>query len=104
MLGKICVNFIRDALSVTPIIEPVLDIVRIAAIAYDPEEIYLCSSKFAFSPAEISRMQNSLAASIGANAKVPILRGVYSPEMEAMSGIISRVIENWLDEMIVPNT
>lgn len=102
--GVTYANFIRDALSVAPILEPTLDIIRVAAIAYDPEDIFLCSGKFDFSPADVKRLQNSLSASVGIGAKAPTLHGIYNPQMEAMSGIISRVIGNWLDEMIVPNT
>ena len=75
-----------------------------AAIAYDPDDIYLCSSRFSFLPEEIERMQNRLNTSVGIGAFPPKLHAVYNPEMEAMSGIISRVISDWLDSMIVPKT
>jgi len=41
---------------------------------------------------------------VGIGANPPKLHAVYNPEMEAMSGIISRVIGDWLDSMIVPAT
>lgn len=102
--GVTYTNFMHDALSTSVILEPALEIIRTAAIAYDPEEIYICSNRFSFSPDEVLRMQNRLAASVGIGAYPPKLHAVYNPEMEAMSGIISRVIGNWLDSMIVPQT
>lgn len=102
--GVTYTNFLHDALSTSVILEPALEIIRTAAIAYDPEEIYICSNRFSFSPDEVLRMQNRLAASVGIGAYPPKLHAVYNPEMEAMSGIISRVIGNWLDSMIVPQT
>ena len=100
--GVTYTNFIADALSTSVIIEPALELIRIAAIAYDPEEIYICSDRFQFTPEDIARMQNRLANSVGIGANPPTLHVIYNPEMEAMSGIISRVIGNWLDSMIVP--
>lgn len=102
--GVTYTNFMHDALSTSVILEPALEIIRTAAIAYDPEEIYICSNRFSFSPDEVLRMQNRLAASVGIGAYPPKLHAVYNPEMEALSGIISRVIGNWLDSMIVPQT
>lgn len=102
--GVTYTNFMHDALSTSVILEPALEIIRTAAIAYDPEEIYICSNRFSFSPDEVLRMQNRLAASVGIGAYPPKLHAVYNPEMEAMSGIISRVIGNCLDSMIVPQT
>ena len=102
--GVTYTNFIHDALSTSVILDPALDIIRMAAIAYDPDEIYLCSSRFSFLPEEIERMQNRLNTSVGIGAFPPKLHAVYNPEMEAMSGIISRVISDWLDSMIVPKT
>ena len=102
--GVTYTNFMHDALSTSVILEPALEIIRTAAIAYDPEEIYICSNRFSFSPDEVLRMLNRLAASVGIGASPPKLHAVYNPEMEAMSGIISRVIGNWLDSMIVPQT
>lgn len=102
--GVTYTNFMHDALSTSVILEPALEIIRTAAIAYDPEEIYICSNRFSFSPDDVLRMQNRLAASVGIGAYPPKLHAVYNPEMEAMSGIISRVIGNWLDSMIVPQT
>ena len=102
--GVTYTNFMHDALSTSVILEPALEIIRTAAIAYDPEEIYICSNRFSFSPDEVLRMQNRLAASVGIGAYPPKLHAVYNPEMEAMSGIISRVIGNWLYSMIVPQT
>lgn len=102
--GVTYTNFMHDALSTSVILEPALESIRTAAIAYDPEEIYICSNRFSFSPDEVLRMQNRLAASVGIGAYPPKLHAVYNPEMEAMSGIISRVIGNWLDSMIVPQT
>ena len=102
--GVTYTNFMHDALSTSVILEPALEIIRTAAIAYDPEEIYICSNRFSFPPDEVLRMQNRLAASVGIGAYPPKLHAVYNPEMEAMSGIISRVIGNWLDSMIVPQT
>ena len=100
--GVTYTNFIHDALSTSVILDPALDIIRMAAIAYDPDDIYLCSSRFSFLPEEIERMQNRLNTSVGIGAFPPKLHAVYNPEMEAMSGIISRVISDWLDSMIVP--
>ena len=102
--GVTYTNFIHDALSTSVILDPALDIIRMAAIAYDPDDIYLCSSRFSFLPEEIERMQNRLNTSVGIGAFPPKLHAVYNPEMEAMSGIISRVISDWLDNMIVPKT
>lgn len=102
--GVTYTNFMHDALSTSVILEPALEIIRTAAIAYYPEEIYICSNRFSFSPDEVLRMQNRLAALVGIGAYPPKLHAVYNPEMEAMSGIISRVIGNWLDSMIVPQT
>ena len=102
--GVTYTNFIHDALSTSVILDPALDIIRMAAIAYDPDEIYLCSNRFSFSPEEIERMQNRLNTSVGIGAFPPKLHAVYNPEMEAMSGIISRVVSDGLDSMIVPKT
>ena len=102
--GVTYTNFIHDALSTSVILDPALDIIRMAAIAYDPDDIYLCSSRFSFLPEEIERMQNRMNPSVGIGAYPPTLPAVYNPEMEAMSGIISRVISDWLDSMIVPKT
>lgn len=102
--GVTYTNFIHDALSTSVILDPALDIIRMAAIAYDPDDIYLCSSRFSFLPEEIERMQNRMNTSVGIGAFPPKLHAVYNPEMEAMSGIISRVISDWLDSMIVPKT
>ena len=102
--GVTYTNFIHDALSTSVILDPALDIIRMAAIAYDPDDIYLCSSRFSFLPEEIERMQNRMNTSVGIGAYPPKLHAVYNPEMEAMSGIISRVISDWLDSMIVPKT
>ena len=102
--GVTYTNFIHDALSTSVILDPALDIIRMAAIAYDPDDIYLCSSRFSFLPEEIERMQNRLNTSVGIGAFPPKLHAVYNPEMESMSGIISRVISDWLDSMIVPKT
>lgn len=102
--GVTYTNFIHDALSTSVVIEPALDLIRTAAIAYDPEEIYICSDRFSFTPDEVLRMENRLQSSVGIGANPPKLHAVYNPEMEAMSGIISRVIGDWLDSMIVPAT
>lgn len=98
--GVTYTNFIYNALSTSVILEPVLELIRMAAIAYDPEELYICSSRFSFTPDEVRRMQNRLAASVGIGACTPNLHAAYNPELEAMGGIISRVIENWLDDII----
>ena len=72
--GVTYTNFMHDALSTSVILEPALEIIRTAAIAYDPEEIYICSNRFSFSPDEVLRMQNRLAASVGIGA------GASAPE------------------------
>lgn len=98
--GVTYMNYLREALNVADVSEPVLDLLRFASVAYDPDTIYLCSSKFEFTPAATNRLRSSMKNSMLWPKGAPELVYVHSMELESMSGIISRVVSNWLDELI----
>ena len=98
--GLTYMNFLRDAKNTADVTDPVLDLLRFVSVAYDPDTIYLCSSKFGFTPAATKRLHASLKTSMLWPHAAPELIYVRSTELECMSGIISRVISNWLDSLL----
>lgn len=94
-------NFMRDAKEAIDVFSPVVDLLKFTAIAYDPEIIYLCSDKFVFTPQIKDRLGFSLQTGMKwANNKSPKLIAVNFSSIESINAIISRVIENWLDNLI----
>ena len=98
--GVTYANFIRNAVDSSFVEDPALDLLKIAAVAYSPDIIYLCSDKFSFVPAAIKRIESSLHSSMIWPDTPPELKYVHSTELESLSAIISRVIEKWLDEIL----
>lgn len=92
-------NFLRDAVATADITDPVLDLLKTVAAAYDPDTIYLCSSKFHFTPMDTKRLSSSLQTGMLWPHSAPELISVHSVDLENMSGIISRIINNWLDSI-----
>lgn len=92
-------NFLRDAVATVDVTDPVLDLLKTVAAAYDPDTIYLCSSKFHFTPMDTKRLSSSLQNGMLWPHSAPELISVHSVDLENMSGIISRVINNWLDSI-----
>ncbi len=93
-------NFLRDAVSTADVTDPVLELLKTVAVAYDPDTIYLCSSKFSFTPMDTKRLLSSLQSGMLWQSSAPALISVHSVDLESMSGIISRVIGNWLAGII----
>lgn len=93
-------NFLRDAVSTVDVTDPVLNLLKTVAVAYDPDTIYLCSSKFHFTPLDTKQLSASLQSGMLWPHSAPELISVHSVDLENMSGIISRVISNWLDSII----
>jgi len=99
-LGVTYANYLRNAQNTTDVTEPALDLLRAVSVSYDPDTIYLCSSKFAFPPATTKRLQSALQSSMIWPSKAPEVTYVHATEMESMSGIITRVINNWLEALL----
>ncbi len=99
--GVTYANFIRNAKDSFFIEDPVFDMIKTVAVAYDPDTIYLCSSKFSFTPPTIKRFESALHSSMIWPTSKPELKYVHSTELESMSAVISRVISNWLDKIII---
>lgn len=93
-------NFLRDAKSTTDVTDPILDLARVISVAYDPDTIYVCSSKFGFTPQTTKRLQSALQTCMIWPKAAPRVHYIHSTELESMSGIISRVISNWLDSLL----
>ena len=93
-------NFLRDAQSTADVTEPVLALLKTVSAAYDPDIIYLCSDKFQFTPVDTNRISSALQNGMRWPHRVPEIVFVHSVELEGMSGIISRIIDNWLDTLI----
>lgn len=98
--GVTYANYLREAQNTTDVTDPVLDLARVVSVAYDPDTIYICSSKFGFTPTTTKRLQSALQTSMIWPKAAPELIYVRSTELESMSGIISRVISNWLDALL----
>ncbi len=94
-------NFLREAASVADAIWPVLDLLKTVAAAYDPDTIYLCSRKLTFTPMDTKRLTSALQNGMIWTSAAPAIIPVYSEELESMSGIVSRVLRNWLDSILV---
>ena len=99
--GYTYANFLREAVDTADVTDSVLELLKIVAAAYDPDTIYLCSNKFTFTPADTKRLANALHSGMLWPHGAPELISVHSVDLESMSGIISRVISNWLDSIIV---
>ena len=102
--GVTYANFIKEAKDPDFVTDPALDLLKIAAVAYAPDVIYLCSDKFSFTPGAIKRLGSSLNTSMIWPKNPPELRYVHSTELESLSAIISRVIGNWLDDALKKDT
>lgn len=98
--GVTYANYLRNAQNTSDVYDPVFDLVRAVSVAYDPDTIYMCSSKFNFRPETTKRMESALHSSMIWPHKGPELVYVHSTEIESMSGIISRVIGNWLNALL----
>lgn len=99
--GLTYANFMRDAIDTTDVFSPVLDLLKTVAVAYDPDTIYLCSDKFTFTPQTKDMLFSSLKTEMRwVNQKSPKLIAVNTSTIEGVSGIISRVIGNWLDALL----
>lgn len=93
-------NYLRDAKNTSDVSDPILDLARVVSVAYDPDTIYICSSKFRFTPQTTKRLQSALHTSMIWPKAAPQLQYIHSTELESMSGIISGVISNWLDTLL----
>lgn len=93
-------NFLRDAQNTSDTFLPILDLLKVVSVAYDPDLIYLCTDKFDFSPTFVSKLQGALQTGMRWVEKAPELHAVNSGTLESLNGIISRVINNWLDKII----
>ncbi len=102
--GVTYANFIKDTYEPDFVQDSILDLLRIVSVAYDPDTIYLCSDKFSFTPPTIQRLESALKTSMIWPKKSPELKYVHSTELESLSAVISRVIENWLDETLKKST
>lgn len=102
--GVTYANFIRNAADGSFVEDPILDLLKIVSVAYSPDTIYLCSDKFSFIPATIKRIESALHTSMIWPDKPPELKYVHSTELESLGAVISRVIERWLDEILLNNT
>ena len=98
-------NFMRNAKNVDDIFSPVVDLLKNVVVVYDPDKIYLCSDKFIFHPQIKDRIYSSLITGMRwPNEKRPELIAVNSNTIESVSAIISRVIGNWLDDLLKDET
>ena len=94
-------NFMRDAKDSAAVFSPVLDLLKTAAVAYDPDTIYLCSDKFTFSPQMKDMLYSSLKNEMRwATNKSPEIVVVNTSTIESVNAIITRVIGNWLDSLL----
>ena len=94
-------NYLINAENVEDIFSPIVDLLKFTSVAYDPDIIYLCSDKFYFTPTFKDRLYSSLSTGMRwPNNKAPELVAVNSGTIESLNAIISRVIENWLDELL----
>lgn len=94
-------NYMRNAQNVDDVYSPVIDLLKTVVVSYDPDKIYLCSDKFIFYPQIKDRIYSSLVTGIlWPNEKRPELVAVNSNTIESVSAIISRVIGNWLDDLL----
>lgn len=93
-------NYLRDAVSTSDVTEPALALLKIVAAAYDPDKIYVCSEKFEFTPLDTKRLTSALRNGMQWPHRAPELISVHSVGLEGMSGIISRIIDNWLDTLL----
>lgn len=93
-------NFMRNAKRTSNIYSPILDLLKFSTVAYDPDVIFLCTDKFCFSPDFMSRLGSSLRSEMMWVDTPPELHAVNSSTLESLSGIISRVVSNWLDKYI----
>jgi len=102
--GLTYANFMRDAKETDDVFSPVLDLLKNISVSYDPEIIYLCSDKFTFTPQTKDKLFSSLKNEMRwVNNNAPELIVVNSSSLESVSGIISRVIGNWLDSLLSSN-
>lgn len=103
-VGSTYANFIRNAVDASFIEDPVIDLVKIISAAYSPDIIYLCSDKFSFIPTAVKRIESSLHSGMLWPSTRPQIRFVHSTELESIGAVISRVIELWLDEILIKHT
>ncbi len=99
--GYTYANFMRQAQNVEDIYSPTVDLIKTVVVSYDPDVIYLCSDKFVFFPQIKKQIYYSVINSMmWSNDKRPELIAVYSNTLESVSAIISRIISNWLDNLL----
>lgn len=101
--GVTYANFIKNTYEPDFVQDPVLDLLRVVSVAYDPDIIYLCSDKFSFTPHTIKRLESALKTSMIWPSSSPELKYVHSTELESLDAVISRVIGMWLDETLKKN-
>lgn len=94
-------NFLRNAQIARDTFSPILDLIKFSCVAYDPDMIFLCTDKFCFTPDFTKRLNDSLKTGMLWVDKPPEIHTVNTSTIESLSGIISRVISNWLDKYIV---
>ena len=71
------------------------------SVMYDPDKIYLCSDKFIFYPAIKDRLRYALKNEMmWPGGSCPEVAAISATTIECVGAIISRVIENWLDQLI----
>lgn len=98
--GVTYASFLRNQQNTIDIFDEVLDLLKIICVSYDPDTIYLCSDKFTLSPGFSSRLSCSLKCGMSWHDNPPDLHVVNTSTIESISGIISRLIGNWLDDLI----
>ena len=98
-------NYMKIAQNVDDIYIPVVNLLKHVVVAYDPDIIYLCSDKFVFYPTIKDRIRFSVInGMLWPNDKRPEVVAIISNTIESVSAIISRVIGNWLDDLLSNET
>ena len=93
-------NFFKNAQSLRDITDPLIDLLKIVIVAYDPDLLYFCSQKFTLTPKIFKTIENALfPTTIWKNTK-PALTPVYTSEAETLNEIVTRIIENWADSIM----
>ena len=96
-----CHEYVRKSQNVDDIFLLMIDLLKSVAVFYDPDVIYLCSEKFVFYPAIKDKIYYSLINELSwPTEKRPELVAINSSTFETVSGIITQVVDNWLDKLI----
>lgn len=99
--GHTYANYLRNAKNVDDTFSPVVDLMKNIVVSYDPDKIFLCSDKFIYYPQIKDRIHSTVINGMRwPNQKRPELVAVNSTTLESVNAIISRVIGNWLDELL----